>query len=168
MYMVSLVIGTSAYSPSEECLHSSSQFRGQLYPTDDELYSKTSVSLLSKESTEVPYISKYSARGFTISGDVIVGPVAILPWSLVHWNIAGVGDISKESLSLFHLLEPRVEILVIGTGSQWHRLNPELHKFMRSKGIAMEVQVTPHACSTFNFLVGEGRVVAAGLIPPER
>ncbi|PIK54900.1 putative NADH dehydrogenase [Apostichopus japonicus] len=83
-------------------------------------------------------------------------------------SIAGVGDISKESLSLFHLLEPRVEILVIGTGSQWHRLNPELHKFMRSKGIAMEVQVTPHACSTFNFLVGEGRVVAAGLIPPER
>lgn len=70
------------------CLHSSSQFRGQLYPTDDELYSKTSVSLLSKESTEVPYISKYSARGFTISGDVIVGPVAILPWSLVHWNVS--------------------------------------------------------------------------------
>ncbi|KAJ8047836.1 NADH dehydrogenase [ubiquinone] 1 alpha subcomplex assembly factor 3 [Holothuria leucospilota] len=105
---VILLTNRPLHSLPKRCLHSTSLLKGKLYPTDDELYTKTSVSLLSKESKDVPYISKFSARGFTISDDIIVGPVAILPWSLVHWNVADVRDINKESLSLFHLLEPRI------------------------------------------------------------
>ncbi|XP_072174679.1 NADH dehydrogenase [ubiquinone] 1 alpha subcomplex assembly factor 3-like [Diadema setosum] len=140
----------------------------KLQPTDDELYTRTSISLLSKESSDVPFISNYSIRGFTINADKVYGPVAILPRSLVSWNISGLSDICEESLSLFHLIEPKIEILVIGTGAQYHKLSPDLHKFMRLKGIALEVQDTPHACATFNFLARESRVVAAGLIPPEK
>ncbi|NWI12187.1 NDUF3 factor, partial [Crypturellus soui] len=75
-------------------------------------------------------------------------------------------DISRESLSLFRLLEPRIEILVLGTGDRVERLNPDLLKHMRACGVAVEVQDTPNACATFNFLMNERRLTAAGLIPP--
>ncbi|XP_071960357.1 NADH dehydrogenase [ubiquinone] 1 alpha subcomplex assembly factor 3-like [Antedon mediterranea] len=137
----------------------------RLHPTDDELYVKTTVSLLSKEVTDVPQVTAYSQKGFTISEDSITGPVAILPKSLISWNIRNWEEISKESLSLFYLIEPKIEIFILGVGSTNRRLDPEIHSFMSSKGIALEVQDTRHACATFNYLVNESRIVAAGLIP---
>ncbi|XP_072026628.1 NADH dehydrogenase [ubiquinone] 1 alpha subcomplex assembly factor 3-like [Amphiura filiformis] len=141
----------------------------KLYPTDDELYTRTTVNLLAKDeqAKTVPLVNNFSVRGFKISGDTVVGPVAILPRCLVHWNVGNYHDINEDSLTLFHLLEPRLEILVLGLGAENHRLDPELHKFFRRKNIAMEVQNTANACATYNFLVTEGRIVAAGLIPPE-
>ncbi|NXI59987.1 NDUF3 factor, partial [Chloroceryle aenea] len=58
------------------------------------------------------------------------------------------------------------EILVLGTGDRVERLHPLMLKQMRKCGIAVEVQDTRNACATFNFLISEKRVVAAGLIPP--
>uniref|UniRef100_A0ABM0GW72 NADH dehydrogenase [ubiquinone] 1 alpha subcomplex assembly factor 3 n=1 Tax=Saccoglossus kowalevskii TaxID=10224 RepID=A0ABM0GW72_SACKO len=131
----------------------------KMYPTDDEKYDRTTISLLSKESEGLPNISSYSTHGFTINGDKIIGPVAILPKTLVHWAVAGVQDITEESLSLFHVIEPKIEVLVLGIGSKILRLDPKLHKFMRSKGIALEIQDTAHACATFNYLVSESRIL---------
>uniref|UniRef100_A0A673GKB8 Uncharacterized protein n=1 Tax=Sinocyclocheilus rhinocerous TaxID=307959 RepID=A0A673GKB8_9TELE len=74
----------------------------------------------------------------------VLGPCAVLPPVGCHTNI------TVASLSLFYLLEPRI-ILVLGTGK---------------KGIVVEVQDTPNACATFNFLSNEERLAAAGLIPP--
>ncbi|KAG9483459.1 hypothetical protein GDO78_009398, partial [Eleutherodactylus coqui] len=74
-------------------------------------------------------------------------------------------DISVESLSLFHLLVPKIEILVLGTGSRVERLDPAITRFMREKGVAVEVQDTPNACATYNFMISERRVTAAALIP---
>lgn len=38
--------------------------------------------------------------------------------------------------------------------------------FMKKYNINVEVLPTEQACTTFNFLNGEGRIVAAALIPP--
>ena len=37
---------------------------------------------------------------------------------------------------------------------------------MKKKGISLEVLTTENAISTYNYLLEEGRVVAAALIPP--
>lgn len=58
------------------------------------------------------------------------------------------------------------EILVLGTGARLERINPSVLALLRSKGIAVEVQDTPNACATFNFLTSEKRAAAAALIPP--
>ena len=62
----------------------------KLYPTDDELYTRTTVNLLAKEehAQTVPLINNFGVKGFKISGDTVVGPVAILPRCLVHWNVS--------------------------------------------------------------------------------
>lgn len=138
----------------------------RLTPSDDELYQRTRLTVLEPESPNIMFIEGYSNRGFTISGNVVVGPCAVLPRTILQWNVGSYRDISHESLSLFRLLEPRIEILVLGTGDRVERLSPAMLKQMRECGIAVEVQDTPNACATFNFLTSEKRMVAAGLIPP--
>ncbi|KAM9272191.1 NADH dehydrogenase [ubiquinone] 1 alpha subcomplex assembly factor 3 [Cariama cristata] len=138
----------------------------RLTPADDELYQRTRVTVLEPESANTLFIEAYTTRGFTVSGDLVVGPCAILPRAILQWNVGSYRDISHESLSLFRLLEPQIEILVLGTGDRVERLHPAMLKQMRECGIAVEVQDTPNACATFNFLTSEKRMVAAGLIPP--
>uniref|UniRef100_A0A8D0KWK0 NADH dehydrogenase [ubiquinone] 1 alpha subcomplex assembly factor 3 n=1 Tax=Strix occidentalis caurina TaxID=311401 RepID=A0A8D0KWK0_STROC len=138
----------------------------RLVPADDEMYQRTRVTVLEPETPNIMFIDGYTNRGFTINRDLVVGPCAILPRTILQWNVGSYRDISHESLSLFRLLEPQIEILVLGTGDRVERLHPALLKQMRECGIAVEVQDTPNACATFNFLTSEKRMVAAGLIPP--
>ncbi|XP_042567505.1 NADH dehydrogenase [ubiquinone] 1 alpha subcomplex assembly factor 3 [Cyprinus carpio] len=138
----------------------------RLGPADDELYQRTTVTLLQKEAAGGAVIYSYSPRGFNISGNKVLGPCAVLPPAVLQWNVGHHTDITVESLSLFYLLEPRIEILVLGTGARTERLDPNVLDFLKKKGIAVEVQDTPNACATFNFLSSERRLAAAGLIPP--
>ncbi|XP_050996149.1 NADH dehydrogenase [ubiquinone] 1 alpha subcomplex assembly factor 3 [Acomys russatus] len=138
----------------------------RLSPTDDELYQRTRISLLQKENPLPVYIDSYSSRGFTINGSRVFGPCALLPQTVVQWNVGSHQDITEESFSLFWMLEPRIEIVVVGTGNKTERLHSQVLQAMRQRGIAVEVQDTPNACATFNFLCHEGRVTGAALIPP--
>ncbi|XP_016344411.1 NADH dehydrogenase [ubiquinone] 1 alpha subcomplex assembly factor 3 [Sinocyclocheilus anshuiensis] len=140
--------------------------RHRLGPADDELYQRTTVTLLQREAAGGAVIYSYSPRGFNISGNTGLGPCAVLPPAVLQWNVGHHTDITVESLSLFYLLEPRIEILVLGTGARTERLDPNVLDFLKKKGIAVEVQDTPNACATFNFLSSERRLAAAGLIPP--
>ncbi|XP_035193593.1 NADH dehydrogenase [ubiquinone] 1 alpha subcomplex assembly factor 3, partial [Oxyura jamaicensis] len=135
--------------------------------SDDELYQRTRVTVLQPENPGIAFIEGYSTRGFTVSGTAVVGPCAVLSRAILQWNVGSFQDISFQSLALFRLLEPPIEILVLGTGDRVERLHPAVLKQMRACGIAVEVQDTPNACATFNFLTNEGRLVAAGLIPPQ-
>lgn len=138
----------------------------RLSPADDELYQRTRISLLQNEFPQAVYIDSYNSRGFTINGNRVLGPCALLPQTVVQWNVGSHQDITEESFSLFWMLEPRIEIVVVGTGNKTERLRSEVLQSMRQRGIAVEVQDTPNACATFNFLCHEGRVTGAALIPP--
>ncbi|KAM6344037.1 NADH dehydrogenase [ubiquinone] 1 alpha subcomplex assembly factor 3 isoform 4-T4 [Alca torda] len=58
----------------------------RLTPADDELYQRTRVTVLEPESPNTMFIEGYTSRGFTISGDLVVGPCAILPRAILQWN----------------------------------------------------------------------------------
>uniref|UniRef100_A0A8D3EA89 NADH dehydrogenase [ubiquinone] 1 alpha subcomplex assembly factor 3 n=1 Tax=Scophthalmus maximus TaxID=52904 RepID=A0A8D3EA89_SCOMX len=126
----------------------------RLGPSDDDMYQRTSVSVMQREPGSGIMIHSYSSHGFNIDGNRVFGPCALLPPAILQWNVGSYKDITEESVSLFHMLVPRIEILVL------------VLALLKSKGIAVEVQDTPNACATFNFLTSERRVTAAGLIPP--
>ncbi|GAA6215866.1 NADH dehydrogenase [ubiquinone] 1 alpha subcomplex assembly factor 3 [Lates calcarifer] len=138
----------------------------RLGPSDDEMYQRTTLSIMKKELGSGIMIHSYSPRGFNIDGNKVFGPCAVLPPAILQWNVGSYKDITEESVSLFHMLEPRIEILVLGTGARLERINPSVLALLKSKGISVEVQDTPNACATFNFLTSERRLAAAGLIPP--
>ncbi|XP_072521907.1 NADH dehydrogenase [ubiquinone] 1 alpha subcomplex assembly factor 3 [Salminus brasiliensis] len=138
----------------------------RLGPADDEIYQKTSVTVMQKEPDSGFLILSYSSRGFNINGNKVIGPCAVIPPAILQWNVGSFKDITLDSLALFYLLEPQIEILVLGTGAHTERLDPNVLSFLRKKGVAVEIQDTANACATFNFLSSEGRITAAALIPP--
>lgn len=60
----------------------------RLTPADDELYERTRISLLQRESPQIMYIDSYSSRGFMVNGNRVLGPCALLPQSVVQWNVS--------------------------------------------------------------------------------
>ncbi|XP_065068652.1 NADH dehydrogenase [ubiquinone] 1 alpha subcomplex assembly factor 3-like [Rhopilema esculentum] len=132
---------------------------------------KTQIKIINEQKSDssefVPFISKYSTVGFNIGKNKVVGSVAILPKGILSWKVLSHHQITPESLSLFTIIQPRIEILVLGVGDKVVQLPNEIWKFAKENDIALEVLDTPNACATFNFLTEEGRRTAAALIPPQ-
>ena len=89
------------------------------------------------------------------------------------WNVEGPQDINEDSLSLFTILDPKIDVLIIGygdnssqSGKRTFPVDTSIIMKMRRKGINVELLTTENAIATYNYLVEEGRVVAAALIPP--
>jgi NADH dehydrogenase [ubiquinone] 1 alpha subcomplex assembly factor 3 len=108
-------------------------------------------------------------NGFRINtGVLFIGPVAIFPRTVFQWDVNSIHDINEESLSLFWLIEPKIDILVIGVGDRGLELDPKIRVFMAKKGVTCEVLSTPEAVATFNFMNNDHRNVACALIPPSK
>lgn len=127
----------------------------------------TIVQLEIKSNRKVPYIDKFSNKGFTIRGSFYYGSVALLPKDLFYWRIQSHTELTTDCFSLFHLVYPKIDILILGMGDKIVPIPNEIRSFFKSHNISLEIQNTRTACSTFNFLLDEGRIVAAGLIPPK-
>lgn len=84
----------------------------------------------------------------------------------MSWQVSEAEEVTEQSLKLFKLLEPRIDLLVVGLDTNERPLQDAVLRLARSLGLNAEVLPTEHACSTFNFLNSEGRSVAAALIPP--
>ena len=73
--------------------------------------------------------------------------------------------LTVESLSALELLDSPIGMLVIGSGRRAGRVPTDVRAWLERRGSAVESLATPHACSTFNFMVQEQRPVAAILLP---
>ncbi|CAL8103473.1 unnamed protein product [Orchesella dallaii] len=130
---------------------------------------KTTVTILNDELGAPLMIDSYNHHGFKLNnGMSVLGPMVIFPRTVLGWDVSGVEDITPESLALFSVLEPKPDVLVIGVGDVGAKLSLESLQFLRKKKINVEVLATQHACTTFNFLSGEGRCTAAVMVPPLR
>lgn len=105
-------------------------------------------------------IDGYAPGGFRVAARVHRGPLALVPEGIVAWD--GPPD--------FSALAERAEsfdVLLIGTGA---RLVPSegfaaARTLIEAAGAGVELMATPSACRTYNVLLGEGRRVAAALVP---
>lgn len=128
---------------------------------------KTTVNILNAKDQELILVNTYSNSGFRINtGLFFVGPVAIFPRTVFQWDVNSIHDINEESLSLFWLVEPKVDILIIGVGDRGLELDGNVRLFLSKKKITCEALATAEAIATFNFLNNDNRNVAAALIPP--
>ncbi|KAG0228655.1 NADH dehydrogenase 1 alpha subcomplex assembly factor 3 [Mortierella sp. GBAus27b] len=76
-------------------------------------------------------------------------------------------DTAREIFKVFELMNPRPEILVIGTGKAFAPLNPAVRSVIRGWGLQVDMMSTANAAATYNMLAEEGRDVAAALLPLE-
>lgn len=108
--------------------------------------------------------------GFKLNTQVkVLGPMLLFPRTVLAWKIDGSNDVTEESLKLIDMLEPKIELLVLGLDAEYHPQSPlmqDLRKLMRKLGIAHEIQPVDKAISIFNFANGDGRYVVGAFVPP--
>ena len=73
------------------------------------------MQFVNKDLNEILTLMSFSPFGFRLANEIFVqGPIAIFPKHIFHWNVAKTEEITEESLSLFHLIEPKLDVLIIG------------------------------------------------------
>ena len=110
-------------------------------------------------------VKGYSETAFVINDVFVEQSVILLPYTMLLWKPRELKDITIESLSVFELVYPTIEVLFVGCGeTMTQRFPAHIEKYFRDKGIVIEACDTANAASTFNVLSSEGRNVGAALL----
>ena len=110
-------------------------------------------------------VDSYSHSGFSVSGVKLTGAVLLLPERSFVFRISSLDELTPRSLEVLKLIEPPVELLVVGCGRRVGQLPAAAADWLRENGVAADLQATRTACSTFNFMAQEQRSVVAILFP---
>ena len=62
------------------------------------------------------------------------------------------------------IITHKPELVLLGTGKKHQFLHPKIFQSLTAQSIPLECMTTAAACRTYNFLMSEGRNVAAALI----
>jgi uncharacterized protein len=111
-------------------------------------------------------IQGYRPDGFTIGGRRFAGAVLVLERLVVAWEVEDLDALTIDDFRPVIEAEPKVEILILGSGARFALAPPALRAALREHGIVLEAMDSGAACRTFNVLVAEDRRVAAALLPP--
>ncbi|KAH7446440.1 hypothetical protein KP509_01G055600 [Ceratopteris richardii] len=119
---------------------------------------------LNEESGRLRFTG-YSDTGFNINNIFYEGSIMCHGSLILNWTPMSFKEITSESLSIFELLRPAPELLVLGCGRSVQFPGKDVKDFLRSNGIKLEAVDSRSAVATFNFLNDEGRLVAAAILP---
>ena len=103
-------------------------------------------------------IEGYGPGFFRLAGEAHEAPILFAPGHVQRWG--GYDDANT-------LLEMagRVDVLLIGTGTEIALLPAALRERLEEAGLGVEVMASPAACRTYNVLLAEGRRIAVALLP---
>ena len=108
-------------------------------------------------------IRAYAPGRVTINEEVYTTSLIVTPGQLVTaWPPAGFADLQASHFEM--LVELKPEVVILGTGAQLLFPAPPLTRSLVEAGIGLEVMNTGAACRTYNFLMSDGRRVAAALL----
>ena len=113
--------------------------------------------------TEITYgqalaIESYGPGFFRVGSHVLRGSCLVTPWDAGPWG--GMADVAVPLT-----LTGRIDVLLVGCGREIAQVPMAFRDALEAAGIGVEVMNSPAACRTYNVLLGEGRRVAACLIP---
>lgn len=110
-------------------------------------------------------IRSFGDQCFMVNNVLVNQSVLLFPNSFLAWSARTMADVTKESLEVFTLMYPTLEVLFIGCGEKMEdRFSEDIREHFRKQGIVVEALDTINAAATFNVLNSEGRNVAAALL----
>lgn len=110
-------------------------------------------------------IDGYGDGQFCVSGQWRTGPVIVLPDRTQPWEAKDFATLTVKDFAPIITAEPRVELLLIGSGARMQLIPKALRQGLREAGVVVEVMDTGAACRTYNVLLAEARRIAAALLP---
>jgi uncharacterized protein len=121
--------------------------------------------LIPDEAPPGPIVQGFAGTGFSVDGRVYAA-VLLTPSSAAAWEApASPGDLALEDLAPLLALERPPEFLLIGTGPSLAFPPRPLVRALEAQGIGVEAMDSRAAARTWGLLRGEGRWIAAGLMP---
>ncbi|WP_298378275.1 Mth938-like domain-containing protein [Azospirillum sp.] len=117
-------------------------------------------------SSDRQVIDGYGEGQFCVSGRWWVGAVIVLPDRTLPWSVGP--DVSALIVADFAEIvaaEPKVELLLLGTGPTMRFVPKALRQELRAAGIVVEFMDSRAVCRTYNILLAEGRRVAVAMLP---
>jgi uncharacterized protein len=113
--------------------------------------------------TEITYgsalaIESYGPGFFRVGNHVLRGASLITPWDAGGWG--GLDDLDAP-LSLVG----KIDVLLVGLGPDMAVIPRAFREALEAVEIGVEPMNTPAACRTYNVLLGEGRRIAAAVLP---
>lgn len=131
---------------------------------------KTTITFIRKEIGSRLLVTRCDENGFMLNtGAKVIGPTVLFPRHAICWNIQSGRHISNASLSLFTVLEPKPDLLIIGLDDKYDFAHiKSLRECVQKLGIITEIISVYNACTAFNFVNEEGRYVVAALIPQKK
>ena len=91
------------------------------------------------------------------------GSIVATALSVDYWKPQTIDDVTVRDFERLATLD--AEIVIIGTGSELKFPDTRLLEPLRQQKCGFEIMDTRAACRTYNVLVGDGRQVAACLLP---
>jgi uncharacterized protein len=113
-------------------------------------------------------LDAYGNGGFRFAGMSHRGSLLCLPTGMHAWNVNSPTELTLQSLSLVLEAADRIDVLLIGLGSDIAAIDPAIRPAMRERQIIVEAIGTGGAVRTYNILLAEERAVAAALIAVEK
>jgi uncharacterized protein len=110
-------------------------------------------------------IDAYSEGGFRFAEMSHRGAILATPAGVGVWKVNAASGITPESLASVLAENSGVDFLIVGTGAAPATVSPELRAAFSARRISLEVMTTPAAIRTYHVVAGEGRRVAAALLP---
>lgn len=114
---------------------------------DDQISHRTRLTRLSKEMLEtklvgIRCISRFGFR--LIDNTFVFGPIAVFPMTVLSWRVPSPEHITEESVEFFTLLEPKIDVLVIGAGGRKNvdTVRKQVAPFLIRKKIGFEIMDT--------------------------
>jgi uncharacterized protein len=81
---------------------------------------------------------------------------------ILDWLATDFASLAEAHFEQIVNLKP--EVVLLGTGEKHEFLHPKTVQRLTEKNIPLECMTTAAACRTYNFLMSEGRNVAAALL----
>jgi uncharacterized protein len=110
---------------------------------------------------ELKIIQSYGTGFFRVNGEILKHHILVTDETVTEWM--GGQDPLQVSDDV-RALKGRVDILLIGMGTNFPVLPPSKRAQFEGLGMTVDIMDTASACRTYNVLTAEGRRVAAALV----
>lgn len=111
-----------------------------------------------------PRVQGFSGRGFVVDGLRYEG-VLLTPERALAWDAPALADLAEADVAPLLALAPSPEFVLLGTGAV-HAFPPRAFiEALAAREIGVEAMDSKAAARTWGLLRGEGRWIAAALLP---
>jgi uncharacterized protein len=111
-----------------------------------------------------PRVQGFTGRGFVVDGETYQG-LLLTPDRAARWDKLTLADLEPADVAPLLALDPPPEFLILGTGAAQAFPPRAFVAALEARDIGVEAMDSRAALRTWGLLRGEGRWIAAALLP---